>query len=201
MTDHPEASNKARAISRGADLVAAYASDARGWAGTYDTMNGADVMALKQVIDAATVADAIADILHVADHMGIETDYLMQTAFWHYHGERDGDLNTAWSGVPESDVEYVPAIASTAYEPVMVVFRHPDYATDTTEHYLDVRVVDIDLGSSFDITTRSADDDDTIAEYADALRDEVSDLPADHTARIEVEQIITEYLADEEDEA
>lgn len=113
MSAHPEASNKARAISRGADLVAAYASDARGWAGTYDTMNGADVMALKQVIDAATVADAIADILHVADHMGIETDYLMQKALWHYHGERDGDLDTAWSGVPESDVEYVPAIAST----------------------------------------------------------------------------------------
>jgi hypothetical protein len=204
MSAHPEASNKARAISRGADLVAAYASDARGWdypitgrevfdATAPDTDDGGDLDAI--------IRDAIADILHLATHLGMNADAIESMARRHYLDEHAGHPDTAWRAVSRSDVEYVPAIASTAYEPVMVVFRHPDYDTDTTEHYLDVRVVDIDLGSSFDITTRSADDDDTIAEYADALRDEVSDLPADHTARIEVEQIITEYLADEEDEA
>lgn len=203
MSANPEASNKARAISRGADLIAAYASDGRGWA--YGPMTGAGFLdsAGSDVEHEAPsiIGDAIADILHAAEYVGLDTDDVIARALNHYHGERSGDLDTAWRDVPASDVEYVPAIASTAYEPVMVVFRHPDHATETTEHYLDVRVVDIDLGASFDITIICPDDLDTIAEYADALRGEVADLPADHTARIEVEQIIADYLDDAIEEA
>jgi methylaspartate ammonia-lyase len=80
------------------------------------------------------------------------------------------------------------------YEPVIVVYRHPDYATETTEHYLDVRVVDIDLGASFDITNLAPGECDDVREYVTHLREQVADLPLDHEGRMEVEAIADQIM-------
>lgn len=189
MTDHPEASNKARAISRGADLVAAYASDPRGWDGPMtgaqvfgavapDTDDGGDLVSI--------IKDAIADLLHLADHLRMDTNALENMARRHYLGEQGGDLDTAWRAVPESQVEYVPAIASSPRQPMIVVVRHPDWATVETLHYVEADVVDIDLGGSFDITAMNRADKETAREYAADLRKQVEHLPLDHTGRVDV---------------
>jgi len=78
--------------------------------------------------------------------------------------------------------------------PVIVVKRHPEYATDIEVFGLppDVRVINIDLGSNFDITKLADTDKPEITEFAIDKYAAVSDLPADHPARVFVEQIILE---------
>ena len=39
----------------------------------------------------ATVIDLVTDVLHAADHYGVDTDRVMRMALANYHGERDGD--------------------------------------------------------------------------------------------------------------
>lgn len=73
------------------------------------------------------------------------------------------------------------------FEPVVVVTRHPDFADEITLHYLEARVVYLDLGSSFNVTPDDAED---AREWADAVWRDVSDLPADHAARAEVLGVI-----------
>ena len=174
MTDHPEASNKARAISRGADLVAAYASDPRGWDGF---MTGAQVFgAVAPETDdggdlVSIIKDAIADLLHLADHLRMNTNAVEKMARGHYPGEQGGDLDTAWREVPESQVEYVPAIASTDAVPItrgvlgLLVYaagEHVDYREEwgdqESQHYV--------RGEQHD-----DDDDDPADEYGDTTRE------------------------------
>lgn len=197
-------SDKERALSRASDALAGYMSDERGWA---SPTTGPEVFHAATQGDIgdieSAIGDLIADLLHLTEHLHLTAtlgepaaalaavDAIHQRAYNHHGGEREGDLDEAWNTI--TDPAYMPG----GNEPVIVVFRHPDYNTETTEHYLDVRVIDIDLGSSFDITSGSRDDEDTIAEYADHLRAEVADLPADHSARVEVESIIEQHLADD----
>lgn len=142
MTDHPEASNKARAISRGADLVAAYASDPRGWDGF---MTGAQVFgAVAPETDdggdlVSIIKDAIADLLHLADHLRMNTNAVEKMARGHYLGEQGGDLDTAWREVPESQVEYVPvplpAIASSTLGSLLAAAReHIEYRNEQEQY-------------------------------------------------------------------
>jgi len=80
--------------------------------------------------------------------------------------------------------------------PVVVITRHPDYPNAITVHGGDVRIVDIDLGSSFDMSrTAQYDDADEAEQYALGLEEEISDLPAGHPARREVEDTISEIRA------
>ena len=172
MTDHPEASNKARAISRGADLVAAYASDPRGWD---SPMTGAEVFAECDPKDegdlGSIIGDAIADILHATERAGLDTDDMIVSAINHDLGEQGGDLDTAWRDVPESQVEYVPAIASSDAVTItrgalgLLVYaarEHVDYRAEwgdkESQHYV--------RGEQY-----GGGDDDPADEYGDTTRE------------------------------
>ena len=166
MTDHPEASNKAHAISRGADLVAAYASDLRGWSGA---MTGAQVFAERDPKDegdlGSIIGDAIADILHLAEHAGLDPGAMIERATNNYTGERDGDLDTAWREVPESQVEYVPAIAST--DAVTITRGVLGLLVYAAGEHVDYREEWGDQESQY----YASDDDDDDDEYGDTTRE------------------------------
>jgi hypothetical protein len=71
--------------------------------------------------------------------------------------------------------------------PVIVVTRHPDYSDEITLHGVEADVVYIDLGSQFDTTPN---DEEEARDWAEGVWSELRDLPADHPARDEVEEII-----------
>lgn len=192
-------SDRDRAISRGGDLIARYLGDARGWGSptTWPELV-AQVRphaAQSDVQDA--VGDLIADVLHALAYLGGDDESAHNIAMRHVRDECH-DYEPA-DFLP---VEYVPECTGyndcpccgqdpyagndepePTYEPMIVVVRHPDWGTDTSEHYLDATVVDIDLGNSFDITAMGPDDADTALEYATDLRKKVEHLPDDHTGR------------------
>ena len=77
--------------------------------------------------------------------------------------------------------------AESGYEPMIVVVRHPDWATIVELHYVEATVVQIDMGSEYDITDLSSGwEIDQALEEAAYLRKRVEHLPADHTGRIDV---------------
>ncbi len=86
--------------------------------------------------------------------------------------------------------------ANDTTPPVVVVVRHPDYANDITVYGGEVRVIEADLGGSFDITT--SPDEGTAEEALDTanwLEESVSDLPADHPARGAVASVAADIRA------
>ena len=109
-TNTIEASNKARAISRAADVLAAYMSDDRGWA---SPTTGPEVMAASDDSDVdSALSDLIADLMHLADYIGGD-DYgevKADSARNHYSGERTGDLDAPWDSIPRDLVHYVPEV-------------------------------------------------------------------------------------------
>ena len=77
--------------------------------------------------------------------------------------------------------------AESGYEPLVVVVRHPDWATIVELHYVKATVVQVDMGSQYDITDLSSEAEINEAlEEAGYLRKRVEHLPADHTGRIDV---------------
>lgn len=71
--------------------------------------------------------------------------------------------------------------------PVVVVTRHPDASNEIGVHGFRARVIDIDLGSSFD---GQPDDDEQAREWAESVLHSVRDLPNDHPGRLEVESVV-----------
>jgi len=71
--------------------------------------------------------------------------------------------------------------------PVVLVVRHPDYSDDINVYGAEVKLVYIDLGSSFDSTP---DSEEQAREWAQSVWGEVKDLPEDHPARISVRETI-----------
>jgi hypothetical protein len=86
--------------------------------------------------------------------------------------------------------------ANDTTPPVVVVVRHPDYANDITVYGGEVRVIEADLGGSFDMSA-SPDEysADEALETADWLEESVSDLPADHPARGAVASVAADIRA------
>jgi hypothetical protein len=72
---------------------------------------------------------------------------------------------------------------------VVLVVRHPDYENTYTVEGGEVRIVSIDLGSSFD---SEPDDREQWEDWSSSVREDISDLPADSTVRKEVEALIAE---------
>lgn len=99
------------------------------------------------------------------------------------------------------------ANTDTTPRTVIVVVRHPDAENAFTVHGEPVRIIDIDLGGSFDMGRKSPQygEADDAHMYADHLLEEIADLPAEHPARREVEEIVAEIREwagpDEEDDA
>lgn len=77
---------------------------------------------------------------------------------------------------------------------VIVVVRHPDAENAFTVHGEPVRIIDIDLGGSFDMGHSSPGYGEACDahDYADGLLEEIEDLPAGHPARREVEAVVQE---------
>lgn len=75
--------------------------------------------------------------------------------------------------------------------PVVVVTRHPDYADEINVYGTEIKLVYIDLGSSFTITPEDAGQ---AREWAEGLWNEVSDLPATHPARDNVATVIADTV-------
>jgi len=71
---------------------------------------------------------------------------------------------------------------------VVVVTRHPDFEDDISLHGVEARVVYIDLGSSFTI---HPDDADQAREWSESVWHDLDGLPADHPARAEVAEVIS----------
>lgn len=100
-------------------------------------------------------------------------------------------------GVVVTSVAPAPASASTIAavsvheqgEVIVVTVRHPDFENETTVFGADkVRVIDLDLGRSFDTRSASARDYDTVAGWAASHYQSVADLAADAPARLFVEE-------------
>lgn len=120
-TNTIEASNKSRAISRAADVLAAYMSDARGW--DY-AITGREVMDATTDTDIPSVlGDLIADLMHLADYIGesdphqvIEdfSEVVLRTATANHDGESTGDdlhePGTPWNSIPRDLVHYHPEV-------------------------------------------------------------------------------------------
>lgn len=81
--------------------------------------------------------------------------------------------------------------------PVVIVTRHPDYGTDVDIHGCDdMRVINIDLGASFDMgESPQYGDAEEALEYADELEEEVADLPEAHPARMAVADVADDIRA------
>lgn len=83
---------------------------------------------------------------------------------------------------------------SDSIEPAQVIIRHPDFADDIYVYGTSLRTIYIDLGSSFDVTKLGVEDREQVEEWAESLRHEVADLPAEHPARLKVEEVISETM-------
>lgn len=111
MATHDDTTSRARsmrdrAVSRGADLVAAYLSDPRGWAS--DT-TPAEVLAGHG--DAQSAAgDLIADVMHALEQAGYNGPAALAMAEKHFYEERDDD-HAAAAGTP---FQYMPAMEENA---------------------------------------------------------------------------------------
>ncbi len=79
---------------------------------------------------------------------------------------------------------------------IVVIVRHPDEALEVETFYCpsDIQIIELDLGSCFDITRPNVDDQPAVIEWIQAVREDVEDLPADHPARINVEAIIANVM-------
>lgn len=94
-----------RAISRGADLLAAYASDPRGWGSPTTAQQVLEEDAAAEGDLQSIAGDLIADILHALNHAGGYTVDALRIAEAHYL-EEQVDEHAPAAGIP---VEYVPA--------------------------------------------------------------------------------------------
>jgi hypothetical protein len=72
--------------------------------------------------------------------------------------------------------------------PVVVVTRHPDYADEINVYGTEIKVIYLDLGSSFSGTPEDATQ---AQEWAESEWDALRDLPATHPARDEVATVIS----------
>ena len=79
-----------------------------------------------------------------------------------------------------------------ADQAIVLCVRDPDYANDFTVHG-DVRIIDIDLGSGFDID--KGVERSIAAEYILSWRAEVRDLPRDHPIRKAVYDVIHRVIS------
>jgi hypothetical protein len=93
-------------------------------------------------------------------------------------------LNTSikQSAVEVSEREY----------PAVLVVRDPD-TSDRIELFGlpdNVKVIDVDLGSSFDIGRPASFDETEVRDWASGNLEEVQELPPAHRARLAVEEIV-----------
>lgn len=71
-----------------------------------------------------------------------------------------------------------------AVDSVVVVYRHPDSETAISQYGTAAREIVLDFGSSFN---GRPDDEETAIDWLEGVGYQVSGLPADHPARVEVE--------------
>lgn len=83
-------------------------------------------------------------------------------------------------------------------DPVVVVTRHPDAATEIDVFGADdAHIINIDMGSAYDVTRLTADDTAAVTEDVVRLRDEAACLPTGHPARV----LLLSVAADLEEQA
>jgi hypothetical protein len=85
----------------------------------------------------------------------------------------------------------------TPARPVVLVVRHPDYENSYTVEGGDVRIVSLDLGSSFD---SEPDDREQWEDWSSSVREDISDLSADSEVRQQVEALIAELEPERPDQ-
>lgn len=93
-----------------------------------------------------------------------------------------------------------PALASTlsaVHEVIVVTVRHPDYENETTVFGADkVRLIDLDLGRSFDARHAGPREYDTLVGWAASHWQEVSDLDEHDPACAHVQRQLLNVLRD-----
>lgn len=77
--------------------------------------------------------------------------------------------------------------------PIVLVVRHPD-AENTFTVQGDVRIIDVDLGSSFDASRITSNDAPAVREAVAGWRKEVVDLPPRSAVRQHVEALCFQLL-------
>lgn len=87
------------------------------------------------------------------------------------------------------------AVNALTETPVVLCVRHPDNANDYTVEDGEVKIIDLDFGSSFDGRPEELD---TWQEWAEGARSQMDEakLPEDHPIRQNVESLIGEAKPD-----
>jgi hypothetical protein len=138
-----------------------------------------------------SVIDVLAYVAHFCDRLGIDPRETFSSAIQSYEGDfedgpraehtLDREAHLVEQGIPQPTV-------------TMLCIRHPDHENEYEDEGGNVRVIDVDLGRSFDGKP------DTLEQWKDwskSVLSEVGDLPTWSSVRRRVERLVIELQPDD----